>query len=124
VSSDEKSSNNSVRGRQNERCRNGIGRQTRRQTRKGIRESASSDENAVCITGRRGHLRERRECTPNDDDAEVTICPVCESQDNDSGVMWVCCDNLSCSAWYHLECTNINPQEVDSIIWFCPNCDY
>ena len=50
------------------------------------------------------------------------VCGLCESEDEED-TQWVCCDKVSCSTWYHVHCTDIDPQEdIESLAWICPQC--
>ena len=65
--------------------------------------------------------------TSSDESNGDVICPVCkvpESQDSEN-TEWVQCDNSNCSVWYHVTCTNIDPEDyhtLGSTTWLCPNC--
>ena len=57
------------------------------------------------------------------DSGTVHVCPECGKEGDDS--LWVQCDNRACEMWYHVECTNIDPEEYDhlsAITWFCNDC--
>ncbi len=57
--------------------------------------------------------------------SETTLCPQCGQGDEDR--LWVQCDNRACETWYHVECTEIDPEEYDdlsAITWFCNNCSF
>ena len=49
-----------------------------------------------------------------------THCPECGQGDEDR--QWVQYNNPACEAWYHVECTDIDPEEYGdlcAITWFC-----
>ena len=57
--------------------------------------------------------------------ASIT-CPVCElrESEDEEDAQWVCCDKVSCSTWYHVHCSDIDPQEdIESLAWLCPQCN-
>ena len=52
-------------------------------------------------------------------------CPACSVKESDSAdAMWVSCD--ICDKWYHVECTDIAPDDYDKIScsmdWYCDVC--
>ena len=52
--------------------------------------------------------------------SDSTYCPECGQSDEER--LWVQCDNPACEAWYHVECTDIDPEEYGdlcAITWFC-----
>ena len=59
----------------------------------------------------------------NDSETDV-VCPVCkfpESKDSEN-TEWVQCDNSSCSKWYHVLCTSIDPHDYNTLgsaTWLC-----
>ena len=43
------------------------------------------------------------------------VCPECKLPELKDGenTQWVLCDNLSCSNWYHVTCTDIDPLDYN-----------
>ena len=57
----------------------------------------------------------RAQKTPQilDSASDSTHCPECGQSDEER--LWVQCDNPACEAWYHVECTDIDPEEYGDL---------
>ena len=86
--------------------------------------------------GRRGIGRERKTSTEDstaantsssDSESDV-VCPTCKRPESvdEENTEWVQCDNSSCSKWYHVSCTGIDPVDYNNLrsaTWLCPDCE-
>ena len=81
--------------------------------------ASSSSNSGDDLSGNSDDFNSEQPCNPR-----CPVCNVAESEDEDD-VLWIQCDNKRCATWYHVQCTNIDPQDskdLDSITWLCPKC--
>lgn len=122
-SSKDNSSNSEsdVRGSGQERG-SGVGKRGGRTLGRGTRGRRGRGKPSEKVTQIRS---EPSTCTNSSENETDVVYPVCESKYSEN-TEWVQCDNLSCSKWYHVSCTGIDPQDyhtLASATWLCPDCE-
>ena len=86
-------------------------RKAEREVKRKVREEQKAAKQRQKAKGR-GRKAER---------TDVYICPACKEQYNDDeSAIWVECQE--CASWYHVDCTDIPPEDVRTASFICDLC--
>ena len=81
-------------------------------------EKIVSSNSGDDLSGNSDDFNGEEPCNPR-----CPVCNVAESEDEED-VLWIQCDNKQCATWYHVQCTDIDSKDLDTITWLCPKCHF